>query len=139
MMCVRTEYLRRGLSVFVCGWCLASGCGKSNSLAEVQGAVSWDGKPLADGVVRFVHLDGKGATSSATVTAGAFQAKLPPGSFRVEFSSPKVTGRRKMYDTPESPVVEIVDELIPPKYNIRSELTLEVPMSEPAKEYQLVP
>jgi len=105
----------------------------------VQGTVSWEGKPLVEGVVRFVPLDGKGTTSSATVTSGAFQAKLAPGVYRVEFSSPKVTGHRKMYDTPESPVVDIVDELIPPKYNIRSELTVEVPLSEPVKEFQLVP
>ena len=45
---------------------------------------------------------------------------------RVEFSAPKVVGRQKMYDTADSPVVDKVAELLPPRYNLRTELTIEV-------------
>ena len=44
---------------------------------------------------------------------------------RVEIVSPKVTGTRKAYDTPESPLIDVTQEQIPARYNTKSELVVD--------------
>ena len=56
---------------------------------------------------------------------------------RVEFSAPRVVGRHKAYDTPDSPVVDDVAELIPARYNVKSELTLTVRSGAQTKDFPL--
>ena len=58
--------------------------------------------------------------------APKYSAKLQPGDKRVAITSPKVIGKKKMYDTPDSPVVDVTEELLPKRYNAQSELTLTV-------------
>jgi hypothetical protein len=45
---------------------------------------------------------------------------------RVEFSAPKVIGRHKVYETPDSPMVDDVADLIPNRFNVQSELKITV-------------
>jgi hypothetical protein len=40
-------------------------------------------------------------------------------------------------DSPQSPVVDVVEELIPPRYNINSELTLEVKPGPQQAKFEL--
>ena len=102
------------------------GCSGSSLQGTVNGTVTLDGMPLKEGDVRFVPADGKSQTASATIIDGQFTAQVPTGEMRVEISAPKVIGKRKMYDTPDSPVVDKVKELLPPRYNAKSELRLTV-------------
>jgi hypothetical protein len=88
--------------------------------------VTLDGQPLKEGDVRFVPVDGKSQTTSAKVTDGKFTATVPVGEMRVEFSAGKVVGKIKMYETPDSPIVDDVRELIPQRYNTKSELKITV-------------
>ena len=105
---------------------LAVGCSGSSS-SSVEGTVTVDGQPLKDGAVSFIPIDPKaGGTSGAVVKDGKFTAEVPLGDMRVEFSAPKVVGKKKMYDTPESPTVDIIDELLPARYNKNSELKITV-------------
>jgi hypothetical protein len=102
----------------------AAGCSGGSS---VDGTVTLDGQPLKEGTVRFVPVDpNAGGTVGAPVKDGKFTAEVPHGEYRVEFSSPKVVGKRKAYDTPDSPVVDIVDELIPARFNTTSDLRVTV-------------
>jgi hypothetical protein len=104
-----------------------AGCTGSTATGTVNGIVTLDGQPLKEGVVRFVPADGKSPTASATVTGGKFTAAVSIGVMRVEFSAPKATGRRtKMYNTPDSPMVAEVAELIPDRFNVKSELRITV-------------
>ena len=100
------------------------GCPGASSQGEVDGTVTLDGMPLKEGDVRFVRVDGKSQTASAKIIDGQFTAQVPTGEMRVEISAPKVIGKRKMYDTPDSHVVDKVRELLPPRYNAKSELRL---------------
>jgi hypothetical protein len=100
------------------------GCSGSSPQGKVDGTVTLDGMPLKEGDVRFVPADGKSQTASAKIIDGKFSAQVPKGEMRVEISAPKVIGKRKMYDTPDSPVVDKVRELLPPRYNAKSELRL---------------
>ncbi len=102
------------------------GCSSSTTHGTVQGTVTLDGQPLREGVVRFVPLNGSSQTASAAIEEGEFTATVPTGLARIECSAPMVTGKQKMYDTADSPEVDIVGELLPERYNVRSELQLEV-------------
>jgi len=104
-----------------------AGCGSPAEQGTVTGTVTFDGSPLAAGAVRFVPVAGDAPTSGANISEGAFTAKVPFGQMRVEFTAAKVVGTRKMYEgMAESPVVNIVEELIPAKYNVRSELLIDI-------------
>lgn len=102
-----------------------AGCSETAS-GSVSGTVTLDGQPLKDGTVRFVPSDGKSQTASAPVKDGQFTAAVPVGDMRVEFSAAKVLGKRKMYNTPDSPTVDDVAELIPDRFNVKSELKITV-------------
>ena len=104
----------------------AGGCSAEAGKATVSGEVTLDGKPLKEGVIRFVPADGNSPTADAAIVDGSYQATVPVGAKRVEISAPKVVGKRKMYNTPQSPWVDEVAELIPALYNVKSILTAEV-------------
>jgi hypothetical protein len=104
----------------------AVGCLGSSGLGTVKGTVTLDGQALKEGVVRFVPVDGKSQTATANIADGKFTAAVPAGEMKVEFSAPKVTGRHKVYDTPDSPVVDDVGELIPERFNTKSQLRITV-------------
>jgi hypothetical protein len=103
----------------------AVGCGDS-SLGTVKGIVTLDGHPLKEGVVRFVPVDGKSQTATATIADGKFTAAVPVGEMKVEFSAPRIIGRHKAYDTPDSPLVDDVAELIPERFNTKSQFQMSV-------------
>ncbi len=104
---------------------LAAGCGGSGG--NVSGTVTLGGQPLKEGTVSFTPANGQGQTVSAPIKDGTFSAGLPAGDYKVQFSAPRPTGKKtKMYNTPDSPEVEEMAELIPDKYNTRSTLTLTV-------------
>jgi hypothetical protein len=105
---------------------LPGGCAQSATHGTVNGTVTLNGEPLPEGTVRFVPVDGASQTASAMVSEGKFTATVPVGRMRVEFSASKIVGRQKMYDTADSPEVEAVAELLPPRYNVQSELTLDI-------------
>jgi hypothetical protein len=88
--------------------------------------VTFDGEPLKTGVIRFDPSDGRSATADAIIQDGKFTAKLPPGEKRVSITASKVIGKRKMYETPNSPVIDITEEMLPKKYNANSDLKLTV-------------
>jgi hypothetical protein len=129
MICRRCKMLALALLLG-----LTAGC---SSEPTVTGEVWLDGQPLKEGVIRFVPVDGKSQTASAPIIDGRFTATMPPGEKRVEISAPKVVGKRKMYDLPDSPEVDNVVERLPGRYNVRSELTLTVRPGTQEKRLEL--
>jgi hypothetical protein len=116
---------------------LATGCSEQSSQGTVTGTVTLDGKPLAAGEIRFVPADGQSATAGATIYEGQFTAAVPPGEKKVQISAPKVTGKKKMYDTPDSPTVDTVQELLPARYNVQTELTITVGNGTQEEKFEL--
>ncbi len=104
----------------------AIGCASDPGKGVVRGTVTLDGQPLKSGLIRFIPVDGQTPTAEATITDGEFNAQVPVGEKRVSISAPKVVGKRPAYQTPDSPQVDIVEELLPPRYNVQSELTITV-------------
>jgi hypothetical protein len=115
----------------------AAGCSADSSHGIVRGTVTLDGNPLEKGLIRFVPIDGQTATADTTIQNGAFHVQVPVGEKQVSITAPKVVGKRKMYETPDSPTVDIVHELLPERYNVRSELSLTVQPGDQEKDFAL--
>jgi hypothetical protein len=113
--------------LFCAAWMgLMLGCSADSTVGTVVGTVTFDGEPLKTGIIRFDPTDSRTATADAVIKEGKFTAKVPPGDKRVAITSPKVVGKKKMYDTPDSPVIDLTDEMVPKRYNANSELKLTV-------------
>jgi hypothetical protein len=116
---------------------LIAGCG-DGSTATVSGTVTVDGQPLKEGLIRFVPPSTAAAAVEAPITNGEYTAAgVPLGEVQVQISAPKVVGKMKMIDTPESPYVDKVEELLPPRYNVQSELKMTVESGSQEKSFQL--
>jgi len=114
----------------------ASGCSDS-SKNVVSGEVTLDGKPLEKGTIRFVPTDGKLQPTDAEITQGKYTISVPAGESKVEIRAPKVVGKMKMYDTPDSPSVDKIEELLPAKYNSNTELKYPVTKGSQTKNFEL--
>lgn len=117
---------RRALGLAALALALA-GCGNDQ---EVRGTVMFDGKPLATGGIAFEPADGNGPTGGGAIVDGKYEltgpARLPPGPKVVRIrGSTRI--RRKAEVMPGK--FEVVDDLVPvvpPVYNDRSTLTVEI-------------
>jgi hypothetical protein len=116
---------------------LTLGCSSGSPTGTVNGTVTFDGQPLKEGTVRFVPADAKTPAVTAPVTDGKFTIAAPVGENRVEFSAAKVVGKIKMYDTPDSPTVDLTKETLPDKYNVRSTLNTTVKSGSQDETYAL--
>ena len=117
--------------------CLAAGCSTGPAVGTVTGDVTFDGQPVKDGRISFTPLDGQGATGGASIVDGKFKADVPVNKMKVAINGNKVIGKRKAYDTPESPWEDDVAELLPAKYHVNSELILEVKRGAQDVKYEL--
>lgn len=116
---------------------MMAGCSSKPAGSTIKGTVTLDGQPLVSGRILFVAVDQGSPSAEAAITAGQFEALVPPGDKRVEIRAPKVTGKKKMYDTPDSPTVDTVVELLPAKYNVNSELIMTVDGTAQGKNFDL--
>jgi len=113
------------------------GCSADVKQGTVSGTVTFDGQPLKSGTIRFDSSDGRTAAADASIVDGKFNVKLSPGDKRVTITSPKVIGKKKMYDTPDSPVYDVTEELLPKRYNAQSTLSMTVTAASQEKEFSL--
>ncbi len=101
---------------------LLLGCSTDSKHGSVTGTVTLDGQPLASGLIRFVPADGRTASADATIETGKFSVVVPVGEKTIWISAPKVVGKRKTYNTPDSPTIDVVQELLPARYNSQTTL-----------------
>jgi major membrane immunogen (membrane-anchored lipoprotein) len=116
---------------------LLIGCGKGDDTVEVSGTVNYEGKPLEKGSIQFSPVDGKTATSGGDIIDGKYSFKSYLGNMKVSISAPKVVGKKKVYETPDSPVMDVTDELLPKKFNEATELQYEVKPGPNQKDWDL--
>jgi hypothetical protein len=120
-------------------WIVLAGCGSNEPrMAKVEGKVTLDGKPLARGLIKFLpnnrHLT---STASIEIENGEFKGKVFVGEWRVAVTAPKVVGQAKVYQTSDSPTRDVVEELIPEKYNVMSRLSADVKPGENKLVFEL--
>ena len=116
----------RILCVFpLVGCILLAGCRGRNESAEVAGAVTLGGKPLAEGLVTFRPAGGTaGPEFSGTVADGKYRVpiRVLPGDYRVEVRAWRKTGRMVKMPSGGGETAETVNAI--PKRYLWPETTL---------------
>ncbi|QEG29768.1 hypothetical protein GobsT_45660 [Gemmata obscuriglobus] len=98
-----------------------AGCGGPPK-AQVSGTVTFNGEPIENGIIQFYPAGGAGQTAGGGIENGKYQLETSTGEMTVTINASKVVGKRAMYDTPDSPKVDVLKELIPAEYNTTSTL-----------------
>jgi hypothetical protein len=128
---------RFGWAVAVAALAAVAGCSGPPTHGEVTGTVTVDGKPAPRGAVTFIPVDGKSQTAGGEIKDGRYTARVPLGLAKVEVRVPKVVGRKKLYDTPDSPFQDVLEEVLPDRYNNSTQLTLDVKPGKNEKDWDL--
>lgn len=94
----------------------------------MSGAVTLDGAPLKRGVITFFPI-GPGTTVGGEVIEGKFalarESGATPGKYRVELVAFRPSGKTEL-DIDTNSQVDIELQILPPRYNNKSELTCDV-------------
>jgi hypothetical protein len=104
-----------------------AGCGPRKGV--VYGVVTLDGKPLEvdDGDIQFFPVDGDAPTKGGKLNRdGSYRiTDVTPTKMKVVINASKVVGHRKRYENvPDSPMDEIWDAVLPPRYCDRNKTEL---------------
>jgi hypothetical protein len=96
----------------------------------LQGSVTLDGRPLEAGYIRFRPEPGSSSpTAGGAITAGTFSIDRNggpmAGRFRVEITASRPVGRTTI-DIETGERVQDLEQYLPPRYNSKSELEVEV-------------
>jgi hypothetical protein len=118
------------------GLVVAVGCGGGDQTGEVTGMVTLDGTPVETGAITFTPADGKSPTAGAAIEAGKYTARVPAGPAKVVINGSKVVGKKALYG-PGSPERPVYAELLPEKYNEKSDVTYEVKPGAQEKNWEL--
>lgn len=114
------------------------GCRGDDGYAMVEGNVTLDGQPLENGAIAFVPADGETPTAGERIENGVYKARVPIGVKRIEITASRVVGQRAAYaGETDSPQIDVTASLVPRRYNIDSELTLEVQSGVNQKDFDL--
>jgi hypothetical protein len=102
---------------------------------KVEGKVLLNGKPVANGWIRFMAIDPNGTNVAAQIKDGSFEvpAEQGPtkGKYRVEFSVPSTTKRRVPDDDNPGKFIEEAPETLPRRYNYDSTITADYDPDKP--------
>ncbi len=113
------------------------GCGGSSDglpRQAVSGKVTFDGKPLESGTIRFVPSappgGGPQVEGGDTIKGGQFsisrEVGLVPGSYKVSIYSGNLAGERPKANMGPGRAPAVAKELIPKEYNAMTKLTADI-------------
>ena len=117
---------------FVWAWevilCVA-GCNGPSDRFVIRGTVTLDGKGIPKGSIAFRPLESaRSPSAGAEIVDGQFsipaEKGVRPGQFRVEIIATRKTG--KSIKDPVFGPTDVEVQYLPPRYNIRSELTADI-------------
>lgn len=115
---------------------LNTGCDKG--LSTVNGTVTVDGNPVQQGAIIFEPADGQGPTAGTTIEAGKYEAKTTPGDKKVRITGFEIVGQQPAYKgMKDSPMRDVVNDVVPEQYNRDSNLTLTVEKSGTTGDFAL--
>jgi hypothetical protein len=123
-----------GCVTVLCLACLLGCDGRTRQRMALEGTVTFDKKPLAEGNIRLLSAAGADAMIvGGAITAGRFEIPANegawPGKYRVEIRAFRETGKRAQ----ERSMREVDEsvQFLPDRYNSQSKLTAEVTASGP--------
>jgi hypothetical protein len=103
---------------FVAGLLLLCGC--AGSEPSISGNVNLDGKPVAEGDIRFIPMEGtKGPDAGAVIQEGKYKVVLKGvagGKYRVSIRGYKQSGRSEP-DPLGGPPVKGIVQIVPKEYH----------------------
>lgn len=134
--------MRRLSKMAICvlaGLVATAGCGSSD--VSVQGQVTLDGQPAGPGNIVFApEAGGEGTKIAASLEDGKYligpERGAKPGSYRVEISWSKKTGRQVPSADPGI-MMDETKEAIPPQYNTQTTLSRELKPGENVHDFEL--
>lgn len=118
------------------------GCSGGSGRATVQGKVNYDGNPVDNGGIVFIPLGGGDNKATGQIVDGKYALDATrgpfPGKHKVEIIWTKKTG--KLIPTPGDPgnKTEETKQVIPAKYNTKSELTVDVTPGRNTFDFELM-
>ena len=114
------------------------GCAPATSgpkRAKVEGKVTVNGQPVANGFVRFMALEPDGVNVSAVIKDGQYAVSEnqgpTKGKYRVEFNVPAAQKKLVPNDDAPGQFREEAPETMPPKYNSKSAIVQEIDPQKP--------
>lgn len=117
--------------ILVLVWLSAlTGCMTDDGRQSLDGTVTLDGAPLAEGSILITPMAGtSGPVSGGAIQDGQFSVTskkgVVAGHYRVEISSTQKSGNKR-YDPGLGTEVDEIIQILPARYNEQSELQLEV-------------
>jgi len=116
-----------------------AGCGDATSTA-LHGTVTLDGAPVTNGNIVFLPETSDGPKAAAAIEEGKYSIPadvgLTPGTYRVEVSWHKPTGR-KVPSADPGIMMDETKEAVPSKYNASSTLTADLAAGDLEKDFAL--
>jgi hypothetical protein len=120
---------------------LAAAGGCTARKPVVSGVVTLDGRPLDNGTIQFFPVAGDGQTSGAAIGPdGRYRVEASPTKMKVVIHASKVVGKRKAYDdVPNSPMIDIMEDILPARYSDmnKTELTADIVPGENQLDFDL--
>ena len=114
------------------------GCGRDSAKSRVTGEVTLDGETVDEGSISFVPSDGQAPTAGGLIEDGKYSVTMAPGPKKVSINSPETIGQRAAYEQdPNSPMIDIVRDRIPARYNLQTELQFDAPAGSAEKNFEL--
>ena len=103
---------------------LLAGCSNKPPMGDVQGNVTVNGKPLAEGTIRFLPVNGDTPATGGAIRDGKFEVRVPVAKQRVEIAANMIDPEK----TPPNATADqiVMKKLVPDRYNLQSELELDV-------------
>jgi hypothetical protein len=112
------------------------GC-TSSKLTPVSGTITLDGQPLTEGTIQFAPSAGDAPSQAAVIQAGKFSTELHRTTYKIRIHAPKPSRAVAKLDENGPGGGPRVEELLPPRYNTQSELTLNVTGPTTAADFAL--
>lgn len=115
---------------------LVVGCGKANDMGIVEGTITLDGQPVDSGEIVFRDPSRQVHSVSGRITNGQYLVESFPASMQVEiWGFREVPG--KFVEHNPGVKIPLTEQYIPPKYNEKSDLLVEVVQGQNAFDFVL--
>lgn len=115
-----------------------AGCGGPGSLQDVEGTVTLNGQNLAEGDITFIPADTQFGGEGGKIKDGAFKMKARSGKNKVEIrANREVPGKTVPSAAGPGAKEPLMESIIPPKYNEKTELQADVSASNRSFKFDL--
>lgn len=103
----------------------------------MRGIVTLDDQPLPNGTISFIPQDGQSPTAGGVIEDGRYRVAIEPGPKTVRISASQVVGQQSPYEGDATTLVDVTEEILPARYNARSEFAAEIASGTNMQDFNL--